>query len=72
MASVAFHRRLGAVQMPTEAEGDDGRVQFLLELSEPTSIDYYSVIDDDWPAARANLERRLEKHRRRQEGETTT
>jgi RimJ/RimL family protein N-acetyltransferase len=25
---------------------------------------YYSVIDDDWPAVRANLERRLEQHHR--------
>jgi ribosomal protein S18 acetylase RimI-like enzyme len=42
--SVAFHRRLGfAVEMPAEAEGDDGRVQFLLELPEPTSIDLDSA-----------------------------
>jgi N-acetyltransferase len=42
--SVAFHRRLGfAVEMPAEAEGDDGRVQFLLELLEPTSIDLDSA-----------------------------
>jgi N-acetyltransferase len=34
---------------------------------------YYSVIDDDWPAVRANLERRLAKHQRRnEEGERTT
>jgi N-acetyltransferase len=39
-ASIAFHRQLGfAVQMPAEAEGEDGRVQFVLELPEPTSID---------------------------------
>jgi N-acetyltransferase len=39
-ASIAFHRRLGfAAQMPAEAEGDDGRVQFVLELPEPTSLD---------------------------------
>ena len=31
---------------------------------------YYSVIDDDWPQVRANLERRLARHRQRQ-GETS-
>ncbi len=32
----------------------------------------YRVIDDDWPAVRANLERRLTKYRRRGDGEATT
>jgi RimJ/RimL family protein N-acetyltransferase len=42
--SIAFHERLGfAVQMPAEDEGDDGRVQFVLELPEPTSIDLDSA-----------------------------
>jgi N-acetyltransferase len=43
-ASIAFHERLGfGVQMPAENEGDDGRVQFVLELPEPTSIDLDSA-----------------------------
>jgi N-acetyltransferase len=43
-ASIAFHRQLGfSVDLPAEAEGDDGRVRFLLELTEPTSIDLDSA-----------------------------
>ena len=33
---------------------------------------YYSVIDDEWGAVRANLERRLEQHRRRAEAGAAT
>jgi N-acetyltransferase len=43
-SSIAFHRRLGfAVRMPTESEGDDGRVQFVLEIPEPTRVDLDSA-----------------------------
>ena len=45
---------------------DVGRDEIAVDASA-----YYSVIDDDRPAVRANLERRLAKHRQG-EGETTT
>jgi N-acetyltransferase len=42
--SIAFHRQIGfAAVTPAEADVDDGRVQFLLELPEPTSIDLGSA-----------------------------
>jgi N-acetyltransferase len=38
--SIAFHRRLGfAIQVPPDIEGDDGRVQFVLEIPEPACVE---------------------------------
>ena len=43
-ASIAFHRQLGfAVAMPSDADGDNGRVEFAVELPEPTSLTLDSV-----------------------------
>ena len=40
VGSIAFHRQLGfAVAMPAAAEGDDGRVEFVLEMQQPASIE---------------------------------
>jgi N-acetyltransferase len=60
--------------LPAQFEGVF-RKHMLVRGDHPRDSAYYSVIDDDWPAVRANLERRLAKHRQQQEleeGETTT
>jgi N-acetyltransferase len=56
--------------LPAQFEGVF-RKHMLVRGGQRRDSAYYSVIDDDWPSVRSNLERRLEKHRRREEGETT-
>jgi RimJ/RimL family protein N-acetyltransferase len=54
--------------LPAQFEGML-RKHMLVRGGERRDSAYYSVIDDEWPAVRANLERRLAKHRQRTEGE---